>query len=477
VRTRLAVAAAAALLLAAAVVVLAITRAGAPADRAATLVGVDAIAYVHASTDAGRDEDARLLRLLERFTVVREARARLERSIGAFDLRRDVRPWLGDEAALAVDARGAAVALLAVDDEPRAQGMLRRLGPERPALRHRGVIVRRFEAASAAFTGGFLVLGDELLVRRAIDLQRGRGAPLAERREYARAADERPDDRVVDVWLQPAALRLLAAGLPQLPGPLSASLAPADPGLRLDARALGLRLPQFAPELLGAVPEEAVAYLGLRTLEPLAALVPRGTPAAAELAGALLPVVRELDREVALSVSPADPEPVITLAARTAAPRRAREALGSLQGVIAELLVGSEDLTGQVPTFEERDLGGGMSAFALRLAGGGELVIAAEGNRVAVSNAEAGVRRALGEGAGLQEAEGFGATISGVPDQAEALGFVDLSQLLALGERAGLIAGTAIRRVRDDLRRLRAFGAVVQRQGTDTTAELTLQIP
>ena len=61
----------------------------------------------------------------------------------------------------------------------------------------------------------------------------------------------------------------------------------------------------------------------------------------------------------------------------------------------------------------------------------------------------------------------------------EALGFFDPRELLALGERTGLDV-PASPAARDDLRRLRAAAAVVERDArepTDTTAELFLEIP
>jgi hypothetical protein len=64
--------------------------------------------------------------------------------------------------------------------------------------------------------------------------------------------------------------------------------------------------------------------------------------------------------------------------------------------------------------------------------------------------------------------------VSGVPKRTEALGFIDLSQLLALAERAGLTGSRAYEAARGDLRRIRSLGLVVRRQGTDTTAELVL---
>jgi hypothetical protein len=255
-------------------------------------------------------------------------------------------------------------------------------------------------------------------------------------------------------------------------GAVSASVSPEDDGVRIRARLLGTGLESFDPELVEAVPSEAVAYLGLGSLAPLTALLPE---AAKPLRDALAPVAEQ--DEVALSVAPASPEPIVTLVARAPSAEAAREALGGLQERIATLLAGTEDATGQVPTFEERDLGDGVEAFALSLAGGGELISAVKGSRVFISNAEDGIKRAAGDEESIEDAERFDATVSEVPERAEAVGFFDFSQLLALAEQAGLSGSRAFETARSDLRRIRTLGAVVRRQGTDTTAELVLQIP
>jgi hypothetical protein len=67
-----------------------------------------------------------------------------------------------------------------------------------------------------------------------------------------------------------------------------------------------------------------------------------------------------------------------------------------------------------------------------------------------------------------------------VPGAADSLVFLDLRQLLALGEQTGLTAIPSLATAREDLRRVRAAGAVVTNDPThptDTNAELFLQIP
>jgi hypothetical protein len=55
--------------------------------------------------------------------------------------------------------------------------------------------------------------------------------------------------------------------------------------------------------------------------------------------------------------------------------------------------------------------------------------------------------------------------------------FLELSQLLSLGERTGLTRSASLRRLEPDLARIRAIGLTSTSGEADTTAELSLQIP
>lgn len=453
-----------------------------PADRADALVPADAIIYVHVSTDPERDEDRRLLEVLKRFPTFTALRRRVETAIGAFSFERDVRSWLGKEAAVAVTPQGTLL-VLAVEKEPTAQGVLRRLAGAREAGRHAGVVVQRIGPNAAAFTGGFLLIGPPALVNRSIDLEQLRGTPLSKVPDYAGAAGLRPDGRSIDAWTDGSrSASLLPLRIAEVVGgrPVSASVVPTDEGLNVLARRVGgaSRAADFPPKLLESVPEDALAYVGLRGLRAVGPLLPAAVGEAGDgLKSGLAPLLDALDGESALSIAPATPEAIVTLSARTSDPAGAREALGRLQGVIAGLLTGSEDVTGQVPTFEERDLGKGIDAFALTLAGGGQLVYAVAGNTVIVSNADDGVRQAAKPAGSVRDGDDFGTVVDGVPGTAQALAFLDSSKLLALGDEAGLDASPTYRAARKDLRKVRALGAVVRRRGNDTTVELNFLIP
>ena len=170
-------------------VVLATRGDAAPADGAARLVPPDALLYAHLSTSEGRTQDARLLALAGRFSTVRERvpalGAALTPGAANLDFERDVRPWLGEEAAVALLAGGAGpqpMLIAAVDDRAAARRTLDRLGAP-PAGSHAGTrLLSLPPRATAAFAGDHLVIGPQAAVTRR-DRPRGRRRPaLAGRR-------------------------------------------------------------------------------------------------------------------------------------------------------------------------------------------------------------------------------------------------------------------------------------------------------
>ena len=184
----------------------------------------------------------------------------------------------------------------------------------------------------------------------------------------------------------------------------------------------------------------------------------------------LLPL---LDHRGALVASPGKGAPVITFILDDVDEETALDVLARLQPALIHLL-GSEEL-GQAPTFGSAEVAG-VTAATAQLAPGLELSYAAFDERLVVSTALQGIA-AVKRGEGLPGEDGFDAVLSDRPDSLSALLFLDLNQLLTLGEQAGLAEDPRYLAVRDDLQKLRAAGAVVSREEDFTTAELTFQIP
>jgi hypothetical protein len=479
----------------------------APPDEAARLVPADALVYVHLSTDPDRDSDDELLKRLGRLPSFARARTLIEEAVktqGGLDLRRDVRPWLGDEAAFALLASGGTVApsllLLAAKDEGKAKAALERISRGGTAGEHRGVAIKRFNGIAGALTGGFLAIGQEPAVQAAIERSQARGTALAGAARWTRARAGAPGDRSLDAYfspegvqrvLRPQAGLLGAAGAaiddPALEG-AGLTVSSAEGGLRARLRVLRSKASArpFEPKLLDRVPETAFAYLGLGGLDSVTALLPRsGLEGLMERAREALPpesgvdldrdVLEPLRGEVAVSATLSLPFPQVTLIARTRDEKKTRDALGRLQGVLAEAL-GSGGEEGAVPTFEERRLDG-VTAYAVKVGPTFEVLYAVSDGLLIVSTTAAGIERAREDGASLREAEPFERAVGEPEADSEALVFLDLRQLLTLGDLAGLTDSGALRNVREDLGAIRTAGAAARREGNDTIAEFFLEIP
>jgi hypothetical protein len=325
-----------------------------------------------------------------------------------------------------------------------------------------------------------------------------------------------PAGRVADVFLSTAGVRQVLAsrgGVLGIAGALldqpalagaAIGISPAEGGVRVrvtavrdPARQRG-RAPVFAsftPSLSGAVPKTAMAYLGLTGLDRaagrllgLTAILPTGAqvrrlvlsrgPQVLRRAGVSLDrdVLPLFHNEVALWLAPSLPSPYLTAIARTDDEAKTRVALARLQAPLTQLFTAPESGPGQAPTFEERNVAG-TKAFSLVLSPGVEIDYAVFDGKLVVSTNLEGIRR-VKEGKGpLTDTEAYRATLGRRPTKVTSLVFFDLTQLLGLGERTGLNASRGYLAVRDDLKRVRALGAVTSGEGNQSTTELFLDIP
>jgi len=475
--------------------------ASAPPDDAARLVPDGALAYVHLSTDPDRAADRRFVRLAGALPTLTRLRDQIAAAISpqAFDIQRDVRPWLGGELAYAAVSPADSLVLAEVADRPRAEALVARIGNLSGAEQYRGVRVLVAGPTALAFVGGFLAVGTEAAVRGAVDRDQGEGKRLSDVAAYQHAADGAPADRSLVAYASAAGVREVLAPRDGLLGALGALLdrpglvaagaavTAEEGGLRAHVRLAGgaPRDAAFEPVLLERVPEGAAAYLGVRGALRLAPLLERLG------AGSALASVRDvlskdagidLDRdllaplsgEIALAVTgpTGGGAPVVTLKARTADPRRTESSLARLQGPLAQRLA----LPGTVPGFKPETFGG-LEGYTLSVTPELAPSYAVSGDGVVASTAPAGLEPPRGT---LAAARAFEATVGSAPAQAETLGFLDLRQLLALGEQTGLTAIPSVATARDDLSQVRAVGVVVTQDPahpTDTNAELFLQIP
>jgi Protein of unknown function (DUF3352) len=465
-----------------------------PATGAARLIPSDALVYLHASTDRGRGAVKRAEALLGKFPSWPGLRDSLLQRLSSGTSRADVSPWLGKEAALALlntqSSTAGSLIVLGVRDEGKARSFLDH-NTSGTAFTYRGTRVLRYGQLDAALTGAYLVVGQDASIRQALDLAAGHGTPLAENATYRAASHGLPSGRVLDAYVSADGVRRLlepqggllgAAGAlldnPALQGS-ALSVTPEKPGARLTVHSIldpkvkrTATFRPFVPSLVGDVPKDALAYVGVSGLD-------RVGPTLLNLAGQLVgnlagarQVLTLFKGEVALVITPRVPNPVLTLIAPAGDQVRAAAAFAQLQGPLAKLLAPK----GSTPVFQERTIAG-VKAFSLRLGAGRELDYAIFDGKLVASTNAAGIADVKTSKQSLADNDGFKATLRSHPKKVTSLVFLDFNQLLTLGEQTGLSDSPAYNRVREDLHQVRAVGASTTGGERETTAELRFQIP
>jgi hypothetical protein len=498
-----------------------------PATGAAELVPGNALLYVHVSTDSSRPAVRQALAVSRRLPgsplLFDAVTNRLDGLLGGspsagVSFATDVRPWLGKEAALAVlDTPGrsaGSMIVLDVRSQAAATRFLTRVGA-RAAGTYWGVkLLAEPSGTKLAFLRHYLVLGQAASVQAAIDVATGHVRSLAASAGYEHAAGSAPAARILDFYVSGDGVRralvpssgLLGAlgALLDQPGLSSAevSVSPAPGGLRVDVHstlvpqlARAERAVQFQPTLAGVLPAGSALLLDAHGLH---SSFPRLLSTAARLgiAGSIGPLLSRLGSalgaqgvdlgqvlgmfsgETVVAVTPARagnaPSPV--LVTRTSHPDQARAILAGLEGPLRQVFDPPADGPGQVPTVRDATVAG-VPVRVLSLAPGFELVYAVSQGLVVLSSGTGGVAGVLAHAHALRDTRDFRSALGHHPSRVTSLVFFDLSQLLRLGERSGLIDSTREATLWSALENIRSVGLASWRGANDTTTQVQLQIP
>jgi hypothetical protein len=378
-----------------------------------------------------------------------------------------------------------------------------------PAGIYRSTRLYRYPAGTElAFVRHYLVLGADAGVRAAIDVAPGGAGSLAASAGYRRSAADEPTDRVLDAYATAQGLRRLLESRPGLLGALgtlldrptlsavSVSLSPTSDGARIQvhttlARAVTPR--PFAPALDRDKPSGSALMFdttGLDRVAPtiLAAAARAGVgqqvaPLLGRLGAALTAegvnvksILSIFHGESALAITPGTSAPSLTLLARPSDPQATRQALAELEAPLSQLFSGAAAAAGVEPVFNDRQVAG-VTAHQLVLAPGLQLDYAVTGGLVIVSTSLDAIAQIVERHGSLAQERAFERTLSDRPQKVTSLVFLDFSQLLSLGEQMGLAHGAGYDAVRPDLEKIRAVGVDSTSGETDTTAELSVQIP
>jgi hypothetical protein len=489
---------------------------GTHTDRAVALVPPDALLYAHLTVD----RDSAQWRNARRIVNGSPALSRLlNRAVAALhtggspsEVDSALRPWLGDEAALALLPRGrraTSLILFRVRNLKRAKSFLAGAGRPRISL-YRGVQVREYGLLAATFVGGFLAIGSPRNVRLAIDARAG--SSLADDRLFLQAREGIDAGRSLLYAYAPAdGVRRLLQEQRGLVGRIGDLLA--RPALRATAAAArferkGIRVwlsdveferlpgaaladPVFAPQLPRSVPRDAIAYYGVvgvtrlfRRLEALsggrASELARGIerlrrqlrPSGVRALGRAL---RPLDRrEAALIVTPPDEAPVVSLIVGDTTREEGGDILIALQpllsrvvsttrgGAAATLIPGSE---------------AGVATLTLRLSPDLSLTYAALGDRIVVSTDPSGIRQVATAQKTILGQPAFAPGMRALLRRLTSLLFLDLHRLSSLVERAGFGTTPEYRAIKPELGRIGAVSVITQSERGSQTTQAFIEVP
>jgi hypothetical protein len=490
-----------------------------PATGAAAIVPSDALAYVDVSTDFSRPSVASALALAARFPGYRSLRDGLMTRLGAtgpgvaVDFTRDVRPWLGKEIALALfdtpTTTSGRVIIVEVGNQRLAKRFVAGLPADGTDAYQGTTITGHPNALDTAFVGQYLVIGHSASIRAAIDVAARRSPSLRADASYRRATASEPDARAADAYLSATGVtRLIAArsgvvGIlgsllyqPTLDG-VAFALTPATGGFQVHVKTVlnpaltHTSATSFVPTLTSATPSGAALFLdvtGLNQLFPrvvrtigIGARIPKllsklGVALTAQGVNVEQDIVSLFKRESAVVIARNGTAPVLTVIAHTPDPKLTQQVFAQLQVPLERLFAPAGNAAGQAPLFNQVSIGG-LAVHQIVLAPGLQFDYAVNGHELLLSTSLRGIASVAHPATSLLDDNAYRLTLGNHPARVTSLLFLDLNQLLSLGEQTGLINGTRYRALKPDLERVHAIGMVSTSGEAESTAELFLQIP
>lgn len=197
---------------------------------AASLVPTDAVIYGEATIAPSGDQKQQLEGLVAKFPGGKDIGAKIEQSLersisksgDSISYKDDIKPWLGDEAAIFVGGFGVGseprdiAALLATDDEDKALDAVKKSEPKAKDASYEDVDYVTFsddgDQMAAGALDGFLVVGTLSGFKSAVSASKGDG--LAGTDRYQQALEGADEDRLGFVYVDTKAIADLAKGLP-----------------------------------------------------------------------------------------------------------------------------------------------------------------------------------------------------------------------------------------------------------------------
>jgi hypothetical protein len=502
-----------------------------PPDDAQELVPADALAYLHANLDPDTDEYEDAAALVSKLPVLGslavDSGATLIPGPGGseVDFDEDVRPWFGGEAAIVVVPGTGVIPervdLLEIEDSQAAADYAQALAVGQvQTSEDEGIEISVDQKdVATAEVNGFLAIGTEDGVRAVIATATGaEGAEsLADDDVADEIRDELPDHRVAEAWLSADGVERLIATDQGILGTLTPLIAPGstdgvaaslsaspdeiefavrsalDPDAEETSPSFFAAFPSFEPDLPEELQSQTLAYLGIgppeKTVGDLLAQASAEAPGIAagfedlvnrlrhrgdvDLQGDLLGALGD---QAAFTLEPApesDPGalgggglPFLQFAADGVDEDAARAALAALQAPLAEAATSPDGL--QTPVFGQEEISG-VETNSLRVSPTVNLTYAVFDGLVAIATDPGGVRDLIEGDGGLDQSGLYEDATHDFPDEVSMIAFLNVGELVTIGEQAGLAEDPRYATFAGDIRRLDGLGLAVS-DSDDTLA-------
>jgi hypothetical protein len=181
-----------------------------------------------------------------------------------------------------------------------------------------------------------------------------------------------------------------------------------------------------------------------------------------------------LSKETALLVTRSRSGPVLTLVVNGVDKRQGGRLLQRLQPQLGRLL--ERPAAGQVPTFRPTRIAG-LDAVTLTISPSIELTYSVFGGRAVVSTSPEGIRKMKTAKSRLKDNRLFRSNLQSGLQRVTSVLFLDLEQLLALGDQAGLSDAPSYRAFGATLSQVSAVSAVTSNTAAAKKAAIFIEVP
>ena len=165
------------------------------------------------------------------------------------------------------------------------------------------------------------------------------------------------------------------------------------------------------------------------------------------------------------------------IVARTPNQSKTAAELASLEVPLAQLFkaAGTSFGSGKEALFNDRQVGG-VTAHQLALANGFQLDYAVVNGLVVISTSLQGIAAVVQRTHALGSAPAFQSVLGARPPQVSSLVYLDIGQLLTLGEQTGLTSSASFSLLQGDADKVQAVGLTSTHAQDQSTSVLTVRI-